>query len=70
MYFGLYICISVCTYVLYEGFVCYRFNVTSTQYRSYRDVPALLVEEDLKDEKKISVEVTLLLRKSYVHLNI
>jgi hypothetical protein len=29
-------------------FVCFGFNVTSTQYRSYRDVPALLVEEDLR----------------------
>jgi hypothetical protein len=25
-----------------------RFYVTSTQYRSYRDFPALLVEEDLR----------------------
>jgi hypothetical protein len=29
-------------------FVCFGFYVTSTQYRSYRDVPALLVEEDLR----------------------
>jgi hypothetical protein len=29
-------------------FVCIGFYVTSTQYRSYRDVPALLVEEDLR----------------------
>jgi hypothetical protein len=29
-------------------FVCLGFYVTSTQYRSYRDVPALLVEEDLR----------------------
>jgi hypothetical protein len=28
-------------------FVSFEFYVTSTQYRSYRDVPALLVEEDL-----------------------
>jgi hypothetical protein len=28
--------------------VCFGFYVTSTQYRSYHDVPALLVEEDLR----------------------
>jgi hypothetical protein len=29
-------------------FVCFGFYVTSTQNRSYRDIPALLVEEDLR----------------------
>jgi hypothetical protein len=29
-------------------FVCFGFYVTSTQDRSYRDVQALLVEEDLR----------------------
>jgi hypothetical protein len=29
-------------------FVCFGFYVTSTQFRSYRDVPTLLVEEDLR----------------------
>jgi hypothetical protein len=29
-----------------KAYVC--FYVTSTQYRSYLDIPALLVEEDLK----------------------
>jgi hypothetical protein len=29
-------------------FVCLGFYVTLTQYRSYRDVPVLLVEEDLR----------------------
>jgi hypothetical protein len=37
-----YLCLS-CIF-----FVCLGFYVTSTKYRSYRDVPALLVEEDLR----------------------
>jgi hypothetical protein len=35
--------------------VCFGFNVTSAQYRSYRDVPALLVEEDLRCPSVLSL---------------
>jgi hypothetical protein len=36
------------SFTSYDQFLfCFGFYVTSTQYRSYRDVPALLVEEDL-----------------------
>jgi hypothetical protein len=36
------VCLFVCL------FVYFGFYVTSTQYRSYRDIPALLVEENLR----------------------
>jgi hypothetical protein len=41
LFFLAFIFILICLFV-------FLFYVTSTQYRSYRDVPALLVEEDLR----------------------
>jgi hypothetical protein len=41
----------ITVYLSYELsclFVCFGFYVTSTQYRSFGGVPALLVEEDLR----------------------
>jgi hypothetical protein len=43
-----YVSQAIDKFIHYFLFVWFGFYVTSTQYRSYRDIPALLVEEDLR----------------------